>query len=67
MRKKCFYLYFIEILLFDESFKGQFCVVTYDGKPYPGIVQEVDDSEISVNVMHSVGLNKFFWPRAQDV
>lgn len=52
---------------FDDSFKGKFCVVTYDGKPYPGIIQEVDASEIEVNVMHSVGDNRFFWPRTDDV
>lgn len=32
---------------FDETMKGTYCVVTYDGKPYPGIVQDVDDTEVS--------------------
>ena len=45
----------------------KFCVVTYDNKPYPGIVQDIDDAEVEVNVMHSVGPNRFFWPLIQDV
>ena len=53
---------------FDEvALNGKFCVVLYDGKPYPGIVQDIDDTEIEVNVMHNIGPNRFFWPRMQDV
>jgi hypothetical protein len=51
----------------DESLKDQFCVVTYDGSPFPGIIVDVDDSEVEVNVMHRIGDNRFFWPMRDDV
>lgn len=55
------------LVALDEALQGKHCVVQYDGKPYPGIIQGIDDQELEVNVMHSVGENRFFWPRMQDV
>lgn len=34
----------------------------YDRLPYPGIIVDVDENEAEVNVMHRIGVNKFFWP-----
>ena len=51
---------------FDESLKGKYCVLTYDGLPYPGIINYVDDGEIEVMVMHRVGDNRYFWPLRDD-
>ncbi|WAR07948.1 hypothetical protein MAR_017906, partial [Mya arenaria] len=39
----------------DESLIGQFCVVIYDGIPYPGKVLDVDESDLHVQVMHKIG------------
>lgn len=55
-----------EVVDFDETLKGQYCVVTYDGQPYPGIIHDVDDEEIEVMVMHKVGENRYFWPLRDD-
>ena len=51
----------------DESLKGLYCVVSYDAKPYPGVILDTDDREIEVQVMHSIGRNRFFWPMLADV
>jgi len=46
---------------------GQYCVVRYNNKPYPGRIIEVDETDIKVACMHSIGnrydSNKFFWPQ----
>ena len=41
---------------------SQYCVVTYDKVPYPGLIMYVDDTEVEVKVMHKTGRNRFFWP-----
>lgn len=46
----------------DESYVGQWCVVKYDGLPYPGITQNVDVNDIEVNVMHRIGTKRCFGP-----
>jgi hypothetical protein len=51
----------------DDTLIEQYCVVKYDGRPYPGIIQAVDADELEVNVMHCIGENRFFWPRMDDV
>jgi hypothetical protein len=47
---------------------GKWCIVKYDGKPYPGIIIDVDvvDWNVEVKTMHSVGRNRFFWPTMID-
>lgn len=43
-------------------------MVTYDGDPYPGIIQDVgSDSCALVKTMSHVGKNRFFWPMREDV
>jgi hypothetical protein len=44
-----------------------YCVVLYDEKPYPGIIVDTDDNEVEVQVMYSIGKNRFFWPLIDDV
>ena len=51
----------------DESLNGLYCVVSYDAKPYPGVILDTDDGEIEVQVIHSIGRNRFFWPILADV
>lgn len=46
---------------------GKWCVVNYDGLPYPGIVHDVDEGELEVKVMHKVGNNRYFWPDRDDI
>ena len=45
---------------------GQYCVVRYDSKPYPGRIIEVNESDVKVSCMHCIGnrfdSNRFFWP-----
>lgn len=42
-------------------------MVIYDDVPYPGIVQDVDDDDIEVKVMHKIGVNRYFWPLLTDI
>jgi hypothetical protein len=51
----------------DESQVDQWCVVKYDGFPYPGIIQNVEVNGIEVKVMHRIGTNRFFLPLSEDV
>ncbi|WAR12343.1 hypothetical protein MAR_026523 [Mya arenaria] len=51
----------------DESLIDRFCVVDYDGRPYPGKIVDVDDNNIEVSAMHCIGDNRFFWPLTPDV
>ena len=51
---------------FDESLKGQNCVVMSDEQTYPGIIHDVDYGEIEVMATHRVGENRFFWPYRDD-
>lgn len=44
---------------------GQYCCVEYDGKAYPGIIKNNDESDVEVQCMHAVGENRFFWPEKQ--
>lgn len=46
----------------NSTYVGQYCVVIYDEKPYPGEIISVDDDDVKVKCMHSLGRNKFFWP-----
>ena len=44
---------------------GRYCVIEYDGLPYPGLIQDVDE-EIEVSAMCRIGNNRFFWPLVED-
>lgn len=52
---------------FDESLVDRYCVVSYDGCPYPGKILDVDDTSLEVSAMHRIGSNRFFWPMVPDV
>ncbi|XP_045167369.2 uncharacterized protein LOC123530686 [Mercenaria mercenaria] len=45
---------------------GNWCVVRYDDKAYPGIIQDLDDDSAEVKVMHRIGENRYFWPYLED-
>ena len=51
----------------NEALVSWYCVVFYDNKPYPGIIQDVDKDEVEVKTMHSIGRNRFFWPMLDDI
>jgi hypothetical protein len=51
----------------DTDWIGKWCVVLYDDVPYPGIVQDVDDEDLEVKVMHKIGQNRYFWPLLPDI
>jgi hypothetical protein len=54
--------------LLDENLIGEWCVVLYEGKPFPGIIQDVDtDSTVEVKVLNNIGNNRWFWPLLDDV
>ena len=36
--------------------------MTYDSKPCPGIVQNIDANQCEVDVMHRIGDKRFYWP-----
>lgn len=44
----------------ESKLVGQMCVVLYDDIPYPGVVQNVDDNDVEVQVMHTIGNNRYF-------
>lgn len=50
----------------NTEFLGKYVAVRYEGKPYPGVVTDVDDSELEVKCLHKVGKN-FFWPKLEDI
>ncbi|KAL2099467.1 hypothetical protein ACEWY4_005947 [Coilia grayii] len=44
---------------------GQWCIVNYDGQPYPGIILTVEEQNVQIKCMHRTGrydLNRFYWP-----
>ncbi|XP_072116810.1 uncharacterized protein [Mobula birostris] len=45
----------------------QWCALKYDGKIYPGVIQEVTETHVQVKCMHHRGVNRFFWPLRDDV
>ena len=56
------------IIDLHEGLLGSWCVVRYDGDPYPGIIQDVDPEGCAlVRTMSNIGKNKFFWPMRDDV
>lgn len=56
----------------DTQLIGKFCVVKYNGKPYPGKILAADETLVTVSCMHCIGTkydsNRFFWPdRLPDI
>lgn len=60
-------LYPIPAPVHPTAFLGKWVVVLYDGKPYPGLVQAVDEDDLEVKAMSRIGRNRFFWPMFEDV
>ena len=63
-------MYLLNLLLsVDDSLLHQYCIVQYDNVPYPGLITNVesDGAGLEISVMHSIGDNRFFWPRMDDV
>ncbi|KAK3085700.1 hypothetical protein FSP39_007459 [Pinctada imbricata] len=50
----------------DPALIGQWCVIKYDDHYYPGQIQDNDSDGAEVKCMHSVGKNRYFWPRIDD-
>ncbi|XP_039862393.1 uncharacterized protein LOC120718111 [Simochromis diagramma] len=44
---------------------GQWCIINYNGEPYPGIILEVEE-DVKVKCMHKNGTNKFHWPSPRE-
>ena len=51
---------------FTDNLVDRYCVVEYDGLPYPGKILDVDDDMVEVSAMHRIGVNRFFWPMLAD-
>ena len=50
----------------DIDLCDNWCVVEYDGSPYPGVIIDSDDDSIEVKSMHRIGHNRFYWPDRED-
>ncbi|VDI30724.1 Hypothetical predicted protein [Mytilus galloprovincialis] len=53
--------------LSPQDLLGQYVLVAYDKKPYPGIVTDCDETEVFVSCMHRIGNldnPSFYWPLA---
>ena len=59
---------FQPVFMYDEDLVGRYCVVNYDGKGYPGLIEDADEESIRIDSMHRVGRknNIFFWPTKKD-
>jgi len=56
----------------DSHLVGQFCVVKYNKKAYPGKILAMNETDITVECMHCIetkyNSNRFFWPdRVKDI
>jgi len=52
---------------FTADHLGEWCVVLYDCKPYPGKIVEVAENDVKVTCMHRTGKNRYRWPWPQDI
>lgn len=50
----------------NETLIGQYCVIEYDGLPYPGLILDIDEDTAEVRAMCRIGANRFFWPMVED-
>ena len=52
----------------DKRLIGKFCLIKYDGKPFPGKILRVepDDDDALIECMSRIGDNRFFWPLYRD-
>ena len=52
---------------YDNNLIGQWCIVVYDNKPYPGEIEDADEEAVLVSVLHKIGRNRFFSPPVKDI
>lgn len=45
----------------------KWCVVEYDKVLYPGIITDSDIDSVEVKTMSRIGVNRFFWPKKEDI
>ena len=50
-----------------DGLVGEWCVVRYEARVYPGVVCSVEDTDVEVKCMSAAGKNRFFWPSREDV
>ncbi|WAR24778.1 hypothetical protein MAR_038447 [Mya arenaria] len=50
----------------DERLIGRYCIIDYDGLPYPGLILDIDEEGAEVSAMCRIGANRFFWPLVED-
>ena len=55
------------VLTAAADLNNKWCVVIYDGVPYPGLETDCDDDSIEVKTMSRIGNNRFFWPVRDDI
>ncbi|KAL4009294.1 hypothetical protein ACER0C_003146 [Sarotherodon galilaeus] len=46
---------------------GKWCILRYDDDLYPGIILNIQTTQVQVKCMHRVGSNRFFWPHQDDI
>ena len=46
---------------------GKWCVLTYDGDLYPGVITDTSETHVEVRCMQKIGVNRFFWPAREDI
>ena len=58
----------IPVTNLETNLVGKFCIIKYDGKPYPGRILQVepDDDDALIACMSRIGENRFFWPLCRD-
>ena len=54
------------IVALSGDLVGQWCCVRYNTEIYPGIIENIDESECEVKTMNIVGKNRFVWPLFDD-
>ena len=54
------------VRVYSEDLQGKWCVVTYDGTPYSGIIEDADEESMLVSIMHRIGENRYFYATRKD-
>lgn len=50
----------------DPNLINRWCIIKYDDKGFPGIIQDLDSESAEVRCMFRIGRNRFFWPLVDD-
>ena len=56
-----------QVVVYSEELHGKWCIVKYDQKPFPGMIQDLDETDVFVQCMHRVGHNRFVWGTVNSV